>query len=124
MEQEKNKRALGAAGERIVRDYIEKMGMELLEMNFRCRQGEIDLIAKDGQVYVFIEAKYRKTAKYGFPQEAVGVRKQKRICSAAAYYLYKHRLGDNVSVRFDVAALLGDQLTYIKDAFPFQTGGL
>ncbi len=119
MGQEKNKRALGAAAERIVRNYIEELGMELLEMNFRCRQGEIDLIARDGQIYVFIEVKYRKDTRYGFPQEAVDARKQKRICSAAAYYLYRHRLGSCTGVRFDVAALLGDQLTYIRDAFPF-----
>lgn len=119
MTDEKNKRKLGARGEQAVKEYLLQHGFEVLEMNYRCRQGEIDIIAWDGSYYVFIEVKYRNTTKYGMPQEAVGIRKQKRICKAAQYYLYSHNLNEFTPVRFDVAAVLGDNITYLKNAFDF-----
>lgn len=115
--EEKNKRKLGARIEQEVKNYLLVHGFDILEMNYRCRQGEIDIIAKDQEYYVFIEVKYRKTLEYGTPQEAVGIAKQKRICGAAKYYLYSHNLGEFTPVRFDVAAVMGNKISYITNAF-------
>lgn len=119
MIKESNKRKLGAHVEQLVSEYLDVHGFTIMEMNYCCKQGEVDIIAKDEQYYVFIEVKYRSSTKYGTPQEAVGISKQKRICKAAQYYMYSHGLGDAVPVRFDVAAVLENKITYYKNAFEF-----
>ena len=65
-----NKREVGAAYEEAAAVFLEKNGVRILERNFRCRQGEIDLIGRDGEYLVFFEVKYRKNADAGFPAEA------------------------------------------------------
>lgn len=119
MTEERNKRKLGAKIEQAVKDYLLAHGFEILEMNYRCRQGEIDIIAREDGYYVFIEVKYRNSEKYGTPVEAVGTAKQKRISRAAQYYLYCHDLGEFTPVRFDVAGVLKNKITYYKNAFEF-----
>lgn len=119
MIKERNKRKLGARIEQTVKEYLLQHGFIILEMNYRCKQGEIDIIAQDEAYYVFIEVKYRSTVKYGVPQEAVGTAKQRRICKAAQYYLYCHGLGEFTPVRFDVASVLENKITYYKNAFEF-----
>lgn len=119
MLQEQNKRKLGAKVEQLVRDYLTAHGFSIIEMNYRCKQGEVDIIAKDGQYYVFIEVKYRNSVRYGTPQEAVGIAKQRRISKAAQYYLYSHNLDECTPVRFDVAAVLENKIMYYKNAFDF-----
>ncbi|MDD6071799.1 MAG: YraN family protein [Clostridiales bacterium] len=119
MIKEQNKRRLGAKAEQAVRKYLEAHGIDVVEMNYRCRQGEVDVIAKDGEYYVFIEVKYRNTVQYGLPQEAVDKRKQQRISKAAFYYLYSHGMGDTIPVRFDVAAIQKEQILYVKNAFDY-----
>lgn len=117
MMEKRNKRKLGARVEQQVKEYLMGQGFDILELNYRCRQGEIDIIAREQEYYVFIEVKYRSTLQYGTPQEAVGSAKQKRICGAAKYYLYCHKLGEFTPVRFDVAAVMGNTISYIKNAF-------
>ena len=119
MIKEENKRKLGAKIEQLVSRYLITHGYVIMDMNYRCKQGEIDSIAKDQEYYVFIEVKYRNTTQYGVPQEAVGIKKQKRICNAARYYLYSHNLDEFTPVRFDVAAVLENKITYYKNAFDF-----
>ena len=119
MLQKMNKRALGAKAEQAVKSYLEQQGMLVIEMNYRCRQGEVDVVAKDGEYYVFIEVKYRNSLQYGLPQEAVDDRKQRRISKAAFYYLYSHGMGENTPVRFDVAAICREKICYIKNAFAY-----
>ncbi len=92
---------LGKNGEEAATEYLEKQGYEIIQRNFECRQGEIDIIAKDNEEYVFIEVKTRQTTKYGKPCEAVNERKQKHIWNATKYYLYLHKI-ENKPVRFDV----------------------
>lgn len=116
---ETNKRVVGAKAEQLIRDYLSANDYEILEMNYRCKQGEVDIIAKHGKYYVFIEVKYRSSTKYGLPEEAVGIAKQRRISKAALYCLYSHNLPDTTPVRFDVAAILVDTVHYIKDAFSY-----
>lgn len=119
MVQKQNKRKLGARIEQLVSEYLTTHGFTILEMNYRCKQGEIDIIARDGAYHVFVEVKYRKNTQYGTPQEAVGLVKQKRISKAAQYYLYCHNLDEFTPVRFDVAAVLENKIVYYKNAFDY-----
>lgn len=115
-EDKRNKRKTGAHYERFAGRYLESLGIEILEYNYRCRMGEIDIVAKDGAYVVFCEVKYRSDGRAGSPLEAVDARKQKVIFRCAMDYLARRRLGD-VPCRFDVIGIEGERLTHIKDAF-------
>ncbi|MCR4674446.1 MAG: YraN family protein [Lachnospiraceae bacterium] len=115
-------RKKGSCYEKLAAEEMEKEGYTILEMNYHCKVGEVDIIAKDKEYLVFAEVKYRKNAKTGMPQEAVNFKKQKKISSTAAYYLMSHHFSDDVSVRFDVISILGDEVTIIKNAFPYCFG--
>ena len=113
-----NKRAVGSEKERIAGEYLEREGMLPLEYNYRTRMSEIDIVARDGDSLVFVEVKYRKDLSDGHPLEAVNAEKQRRIRMAAMYYLEDHDLSpDHTALRFDVIGILGDEITYIKNAF-------
>lgn len=114
-----NRRSVGTAYERAVGAYLKEQGYEILEYNFRCRQGEIDIIAKEGCYLVFVEVKYRKDEQCGNPFEAVGRKKQQIISRVAAYYCLTHGFGDAAPCRFDVAAVLGNKIKIIRDAFEY-----
>ena len=92
---------MGKAGEKISCIYLEQIGYQIIERNFNCRQGEIDIIAKDKDEYVFIEVKTRSNIKFGRPKEAVNKPKQKHIYQSTRFYLYIHKL-NNAFIRFDV----------------------
>ena len=100
--------------------FLKKKGYVILERNYRTRFAEIDIIAQQGGFLVFIEVKARKNNKKGFPKEAVGFSKQKKISLAAEYYLREKKLS-NVRVRFDVVAILensnGIEIELIDNAF-------
>lgn len=112
-----NKRQTGSQYEEKAAEYMKQHGYQILERNYRCRQGEIDIIAQDGDYLVFVEVKYRGSTEKGYPAEAVTERKQRTIRQVAAYYLYSRRLSEQTPVRFDVAAILGEEIQYIKNAF-------
>ena len=82
-------------------------GFLVLERNFRCRQGEIDVIGEDGEYLVFAEVKYRASGVSGNPAEAVTAAKQKKICRTADYYRYRHKIGEDRAVRYDVISIEG-----------------
>ena len=111
-----NRRSTGAAYEKAAGYYLEQLGYEILEYNYRCRRGEIDIVAKDGDYLVFCEVKYRSDGTKGDPLEAVDARKQQRIRRAALYYLTEHGK-NNVPCRFDVIGIQGTKITHIRDAF-------
>lgn len=113
----KNKRTLGSEYEQRAAEYLTQRGLKILERNYRCRQGEIDLIARDGSYLVFVEVKYRSDDSKGDPAEAVGSRKQQHIREAARFYLYQKRYGEDTPCRFDVIGILGDHIHWIRDAF-------
>jgi putative endonuclease len=115
-----NKRQTGTAYEEKAALWLESKGMKVMERNFRCRQGEIDLIAQDGKYLVFVEVKYRSADKVGYPAEAVNFRKQKRIADASAYYCYKHKVSENQPCRYDVISILGEEITHIENAFEYR----
>lgn len=115
-----NKREVGSRYEELVVHYLIEHGYRILERNYRTKQGEIDIIAKDGKYLVFLEVKYRKNEKLGYPSEAVSYAKQRRISRVALGYMNHHRYSIyDTPVRFDVAAILDGELEYIKNAFDY-----
>ncbi len=113
---ERNKRRTGTRYEQAAGFFLEQIGYEVLEYNYRCRFGEIDIIAKDGICLVFCEVKYRSGREKGSPLEAVDNRKQQRIFRCASHYLAGRGLED-VPCRFDVIGIEGTAVTHIKNAF-------
>lgn len=116
--QKTNKRNVGARYEREAGAYLEKLGYQIIAYNYRCKMGEIDLIAKDGTCLVFCEVKYRSGEEKGHPVEAVGYRKQRVISKCAMYYLMEHGLTD-VACRFDVVGVAGGEMVHLKNAFDY-----
>lgn len=113
-----NKRKVGAEKEQMAAEYLAKQGMRIVEKNFRGRQGEIDIIGYDKNYLVFVEVKYRRTAEMGSALEAVGSRKQAQVCRVADYYRYLHHLGNDIMIRYDVVAIQGEEIKWIRNAFP------
>lgn len=113
-----NNRSVGTTYEKVAGEYLQSLGYEILEYNYRCRQGEVDIVARQGEYLVFVEVKYRRTDHMGQPLEAITFTKQKKICRCARQYLYQHRMTD-VSVRFDVVSILGNEICVIPNAFEF-----
>ncbi len=115
---------IGQWGETLALHYLVGRGCAILETNYRKRYGEIDIIARDGKVLVFIEVKCRTRTTFGSPLEAVDLRKQHRICRVAMEYLQSHPEGACMA-RFDVIAVRsqpGDaapELEHIENAFDF-----
>lgn len=112
-----NKRKQGGLYEKLAANYLEEQGLNIIDMNYNCRLGEIDIIAKDGATLVFVEVKYRKNMSMGHPIEAVDSRKQMRIRKIAQVYMTFHNIMENVNCRFDVVGILDNQIIWIKDAF-------
>ena len=99
-----NQREVGARQESRAAEYLESLGYHILVRNFRCRFGEIDLIAKQDDTYIFIEVKYRTGRTAGDPTSAVDGKKQKKISKTADYYRMLHQIPMDVPCRFDVVA--------------------
>jgi putative endonuclease len=112
---------VGNRGEDLATAFLERNGFRIVERNFRCKGGEVDIIARDGKTIVFIEVKSRRTLTYGVPQLAVTPFKQRQISKAALTWLSKKRLHDSPA-RFDVIAILlensySHQIEHIRNAF-------
>ncbi len=112
-----NKRNIGAVYEEKAAKYLKEKGYVIVTKNFRCRMGEIDLIARKDTVLVFVEVKYRKTASFGYPEEAVSFSKQKTIRKVAEYFLLSEQLSLDTECRFDVIAVLNEKIRHIENAF-------
>ena len=97
--------SLGTQGEEIAVAFLEGRKFKVLERNFRCKGGEVDIVARDGRTLVFIEVKTRRTLEFGPPQAAVTPFKQRQISKAALTWLVKNRLTE-APARFDVVAVL------------------
>ena len=96
-----NKRKTGTEYEELAARWLTGKGFEILEKNYRCRIGEIDLIARDGRYLVFVEVKYRSDEKAGDPSEAV------------------NWIPEDMPCRFDVVSILGSEIYHIKNAFEY-----
>ncbi|MEX0804197.1 MAG: YraN family protein [Candidatus Binatia bacterium] len=95
---------LGKEGEQIAERYLKKKGYKLVERNYRCAVGELDLIALDRRVIVFVEVKTRTGSGFGTPLEAVEFRKQKKMIHAAQFFLNAKRLNQR-EARFDIVGI-------------------
>lgn len=112
----------GKKGESIASSYLKKSGYRILETNYRCAMGEIDIIARDKDVLVFVEVKTRSSEELGYPEQAVHIRKQKKISQLALWYLEENKL-TGAKARFDVVAVTmsgdGEEIKLIQNAFDF-----
>jgi len=98
------RQSLGRLGERLAAARLEERGYRILERNFRCRSGEIDLVTEEGSDLVFVEVKTRRGTARGLPEEAVDRRKARKLQEVAFSYLDLHELPD-CSWRIDVVAV-------------------
>ena len=118
-----NQREVGTRQESRAAEYLESLGYHILVRNFRCRFGEIDLIAWDGDILCFVEVKTRTNLQMGLPREYVTPAKQRRIKKTALFYLAAHDL--DCPARFDVAEVYaekpgdknGVRIEYLEGAF-------
>jgi putative endonuclease len=106
----------GRAGEDAAVALLRKARMTIVARNYRCRIGEIDVIARDGDTLVFVEIRTRSASSYGGAEESVGSAKQRRIARAAEHYLAFERPKAK-AVRFDVVGITGGEPVHIRDAF-------
>ena len=113
----------GDWGEALAAEYLEARGCRIVEKEWRCRFGEIDLIAEKDWMLVFVEVKLRTNLQYGMPREYVTAKKQEKLRAAALLYLSMHGL--DAPARFDVAEVYTDahhsarstRIEYIENAF-------
>ena len=103
--------------------YLLAAGLDLLERNFRCKAGEIDIICSQGEQLIFVEVRYRGNRKYASAAESVDKRKQRKIILAAQFYLQRNRRYQAQPCRFDVIAITSsqsaakDNVQWLKNAF-------
>ena len=113
-------REKGTRGEDIAASCLRKEGYRIVERNYRCRHGEIDIVTMDAGEVVFVEVKSRRSDRFGSPEEAVGTIKQKKISKVALNYLHEKGLTDH-NARFDIVAISylpeGNRVKIIKNAF-------
>jgi len=115
------RRVFGQEGESAAEQYLRHKGYRIVARNLRSSVGELDLVAEDGQVLVFVEVKARRTDAFGGAIHAVHQRKQEKLIQLAAQYLARHHLKDR-PCRFDVVLLQGtdaaaSQIEHIQNAF-------
>lgn len=110
------RRVLGASGEEAVARWYADHGYEIVVRNWRCREGELDLIVRAGRAFVFCEVKTRSSDAFGAPAEAVNRAKQERLRRLAARWLTEAPVRPR-EIRFDVASVLGDRIEVLEGAF-------
>ena len=116
-----NKRELGTFYENAACEYLQDRGIHILEQNYRCKMGEVDIIGEENDCIIFFEVKYRKTQEYGQALAAVDYKKQKRISRCAAFYCMQHPYVN--AIRYDVIGITDTKIEWIKNAFPHRGYG-
>ncbi len=116
----------GQQGEDAACKYLQGRGFRIVERNFRCPFGEVDIIARDGETLVFVEVRTGGRGRIHAPEETVSAKKQLKIGRSALFYLQRHGLEDRCAARFDVVAVeqteKGADIRHIPDAFEIQEG--
>jgi putative endonuclease len=103
------RKMLGALGEQYALEHLQSLKYRILANNWRCRTGEIDLIAMDGELLVFIEVRTRSgSTAFGTPQESVNAMKQQKVRETAQFYAHRYQLLDR-QLRFDVISIVTDK---------------
>jgi putative endonuclease len=110
----------GASAEDVATRFLLDHDYTIVERNYRCQSGELDIIARDGDVLVFVEVRSRADDEHGDPIESVNRRKQAQVARVAAHYLH-HKCPQLDDCRFDVVTILGGQVDLYQDAW---RGGL
>jgi putative endonuclease len=109
-------RRLGAQAEARAAEYLQRKGYRVVDRNWTCRGGEIDLVCSDADTLVFVEVRARASTSHGTPLETIVDGKRRRLIRAAEIYLHVKDLQDR-ACRFDVVALVGDDIEHVEDAF-------
>lgn len=111
----------GHAAEDSAVRHLRGNGLKLVERNYRSPYGEIDLVMRDGDTLVFVEVRYRRSRKFGAPEETVDARKQRRLRATAEHYLQRGRAPSRKPCRFDIVAFTGADdgaaVTWLQNAF-------
>jgi len=114
-------RSTGAHYEALARSHLERAGLALVEANFTCRHGELDLVMRDRDVLVFVEVRYRRRSGFGDGADSVGRAKRQRLVRAASAWLAAHPQQAHATCRFDVVSIGGDAdrpaLEWLRNAF-------
>ena len=115
-------RLLGERGERIAEAHLIDRGLVILDRGYRCRLGELDLVAVDGEELVVVEVRYRGRTDFGTPLETITQHKQQRILRATRHYLMRHTHRAAMPLRFDVVGIdatdpAAPRLTWVRGAF-------
>ncbi len=111
-----NTKIPGQRGEALAFNYLIENNYKILNTNFSCKLGEIDIIAQKDDYIIFVEVKARSSSAFGLPREAVTYQKQQHIKRTALFYLQKTKNLDKFC-RFDVIEILGDKISHIENAF-------
>lgn len=99
--------------------YLINNGVKNIERNYRCRNGEIDIIGMDGEYLVFFEVKYRRNNTSGHAESSVGFAKQRQISRVSDHYRMKKFISEDRAMRFDVLAVNDDKIMWYKNAFDY-----
>jgi putative endonuclease len=110
-----NRRSQGQQAENTACAFLQQHGLTLIEKNYRCRSGEIDLVMRDGRQLVFVEVRYRRSLTYGGPIESIDYRKRLKLIATARHYLVARKVRS--ATRFDVVGISADkQVRWIPNA--------
>lgn len=112
---------IGRSGEESAERFLCSKGMQVVERNYRCPQGEIDLVMRDGDTLVFVEVRRRASTSYGSPAETVAAPKQRKLIAAAQHFLLSQKISSRQALRFDVVGIVasgkGETVDWIANAF-------
>ena len=97
--------------------YLESQGLDLIARNYSCRLGEIDLVMSDHDTLVFVEVRQRSSTRFGGAAASITLNKQQKIQRAAEHFLMKHHHLSDMFCRFDVIAIQGGSISWLRDAF-------
>ena len=114
----------GVTAEKQAAVYLRQQGLKMITCNYNMPGGEIDIIAREDKTLVFVEVRFRRSARFGTPQETINRQKQQRIIRAASHYLQENRLWDKIACRFDTICISlnsaqpsGLDISWQKNAF-------
>lgn len=102
----------GLAAETFVSGWLQQRGLHLIERNYHCHYGEIDIVAQEKDVLVFVEVRYRSSAGFGTALDSVTYTKQQRLIQTALHYLQARQVSASVLCRFDVVGVYQDQYAH------------